>query len=277
MQPTSKPATIVCMSEIVEIITGAGAWITQRLQTGFAMSRLFFDTVRELFLLTGKRRLSPRQLVNQVLFTGVDAFFLIGLIGLLCGVIITIQAKTNMPKIGVSEYFGTVMVIALVRELGPFFTALVVIGRSGAALAAYLGNMRVNKEIAALEVMGVNLVNFLVLPAFIGMILSMVCLTVYFDCIGIVGGLLFAKLLVNLDFFNSLASIGDALTWVDIVVSVGKNLAFGAVIAVVSCYHGLSVDSSVRIVPRAVFRAVVSSMVIVMVVDVAITVGFYVK
>jgi phospholipid/cholesterol/gamma-HCH transport system permease protein len=240
------------------------------------MMSLLVDTLAGLLQVRGRRRISLRQIVNQVLFTGVDAFLLVGLVGLLCGIIITIQAKTNMPKIGVSEYFGSVMVIALVREMGPFFCSLVVIGRSGAALAAYIGNMRVTKEIAALETMGIDLTHFLVIPAFVGMILSIICLTVYFDCIGILGGILFAKLLVNVDFTNSLATIGAALSWVDILGSVVKNILFGATIAVVSCYHGLTVDS-IRIVPRAVFRAVVGSMVIIMIINVAFTVGFYVK
>jgi phospholipid/cholesterol/gamma-HCH transport system permease protein len=263
------------MGRLTRIITALGGWAVERSRLAMAMLRLFVDTIMGIFRLSGKGRISRRQLVSQVLFTGVDAFLLVALIGLLCGIVITIQAKTNMPRIGISDYFGTLMVVALVRELGPLFTALVVIGRSGAALAAYIGNMRVNKEVAALEAMGVNLTHFLVIPAFIGMILSMICLTVYFDIIGIVGGLLFAKLLVNVDFTLSMSRILEALKWSDIMISLVKNLAFGATIAIVSCHHGLSVDS-VRIVPRAVFRAVVGSMVITMLINVGFTVGFYV-
>ena len=79
------------------------------------------------------------QLSRQILYTGVEAFWLVGIVGLLCGITIVIQAMTNMPRFGVGEYFGNILVIAVIRELGPFFTCFVVIGRSGAALAAYIG------------------------------------------------------------------------------------------------------------------------------------------
>ena len=134
------------MSKTLRFILRTGEYGQERYRTFRAMVELFYDTIVALIRGRGKRRISLKQVIDQVLFTGVDAFLIIAIIGLLCGVIISIQAMTNMPKIGAGEYFGTIMAIAVIRELGPFFTSLVVIGRSGAALAAYIGNMRVSKE-----------------------------------------------------------------------------------------------------------------------------------
>jgi len=255
-------------------INRVGANTIERLNLVYDIFGLAYDTIVGLITKSGRRHISLQQIINQVLFTGVDALFIVGLIALSCGITIGVQAATNMTEIGASEYFGSIMVISVVRELGPFFTSLVVIGRSGAALAAYIGNMKVTKEISALEVMGINLNHFLVMPAFLGMLISLVCLKIYFDIIAIFGGLFIAKLLVNVPYFALVKEVFNSIEIVDIVVSTLKCVIFGAVIAIVSCYHGLSV-SNIRFVPRAVFKAVVGSIVVTIITNVIITVGFY--
>jgi phospholipid/cholesterol/gamma-HCH transport system permease protein len=228
-----------------------------------------------MFLFGRKRyRLSLKQFVDQVLFTGLDALWLVGFIGLITGIVISIQASAHMPQIGAGAYFGNVMVIAIVRELGPIITALVVVGRSAAALAAYVGNMKITSEITMLRAMGIDIVHFLVQPAFVGMIVAMLCLNVYFDIVAVVGGLLFAKVIVDLDFFISFSKIVHALSIGDIVLTVLKSVLFGAIVAILSCYHGLSV-TTVREVPRAVFRTVVHAIIVVMLVTAFITLGWY--
>ncbi|MBN2382523.1 ABC transporter permease [bacterium] len=217
---------------------------------------------------------SWRQFRDQVLFTGVDALLLVGLLATITGITIAIQAITTMPDFGISEYFGSIMVIVIVRELGPFFTSLIVIGRSGAALAAYIGTMKANKEIAALEVMGIDLLVFLVVPALVGMIISLICLTVYFDLIAIVGGLFLARLIVTIDLTNALTSVFQALTLGDLLVILIKNVLFGATIAVMSCFFGLQADR-IRFVPRSVHRAIVGSLTVTLFLTALITVIYY--
>lgn len=262
------------MKKVVSYIQHVGADTIQRIQFIYGSVGLAYDTIIGLCTRSGRRHISLQQIINQVLFTGVDALVIVGLIALSGGITIAVQATTNMPEIGASEYFGTIMVIAVIRELGPFFTSLVVIGRSGAALAAYIGNMRVTKEISALEVMGINLVHFLVMPAFLGMLLSLICLSIYFDIIAIIGGLLVAKLVVDVPFITFVSEVLQAISIIDILVSTVKCILFGAVIAIVSCYHGLTV-TNVRFVPRAVFKAVVGSMVVTIIMNVILTVTFY--
>jgi phospholipid/cholesterol/gamma-HCH transport system permease protein len=264
------------MAGIMRIISRVGESGIERYRTIHSMAGLLYDALAALVRGRGKRHLSLRQIVDQVLFSGVDAFVIISIIGLLCGIIISIQSMTNMPKIGAGEHFGSIMVIAVIRELGPFFTSLVVIGRSGAALAAYIGNMRVSKEISALESMGIDLIHFLVLPAFIGMIVSLVCLNIYFDLVAIVGGLLVAKIAVAVPFGIFIGKVLEAITMLDIVVSVVKSVVFGATIAVISCWYGLQADN-VRMVPRSVFRAVVGSILATLVINVIATIIVYAR
>ncbi len=262
------------MLKIVKYINRAGANLIYGIKIGYDISALAYDTMVGFATRSGRQHISMQQIINQVLFTGVDALIIVGLIALSGGVTIAVQAITNMPEIGASEYFGMVMVISVIRELGPFFTSLVVIGRSGAALAAYIGNMRVAKEIAALEVMGINLVHFLVMPAFLGMVISLICLSIYFDIIAIIGGLLVANLVVDAPFLALVNEVLQAISIPDILLSAAKCLLFGGVIAIVSCFHGLAV-TNVRFVPRAVFKAVVGSMVVTIIMNVMLTVLFY--
>jgi phospholipid/cholesterol/gamma-HCH transport system permease protein len=244
-------------------------------KTVYDMTGLFYDTMIEVCR-SGKKGYasSIKQIISQILFTGVEAFPLVGVIGLLCGITIIIQATTNMPKFGVGEYFGNILIIVVIRELGPFFTSLVVVGRSGAALAAFIGNMKISKEISALEGMGIDPVRFLVMPAFVAMVVSMVCLAVYFDVIAIIGGWCIARINVDIQFGVFIASVLDALSAKEIVISTFKNMIFGSIIAIVSCYFGLAVDN-VRELPQVALKAVVSSMITTIVINLLVTIGFY--
>jgi ABC-type transport system involved in resistance to organic solvents, permease component len=263
------------MNKLWQLISHAGDFLSSFFKTIFDMVGLFYDTIAELFRTRKKGSASAlKQIISQILFTGVEAFWLVGIIGLICGITIIIQATNNMPKFGVSAYFGNILIRVVIRELGPFFTSFVVIGRSGSALATFIGNMRVSKEISALEVMGVDPVRFLIMPAFVAMVVSMVCLSVYFDIIAIIGGYFVAQLNVDLPFGIFFSTVLDALSVQEIAISMFKNILFGSIIAIVSCYYGLAVNN-IREVPQAARKSVVSSMIATITINVVVTVGFY--
>lgn len=266
------------MISLVRGICAVGESVVAMGKESYTLFGLCYDTI--IAAVQGARRgyrSLLNQIVNQILFTGVEAFPLVGVIALVCGVTIVIQAMTNMPRIGVGEYFGNILIVTVVRELGPFFTALVVIGRSGSALAAYIGNMRVTREISALEVMGIDPVHFMVVPAAWGLVVSMVCLSVYFDVVGLVGGLLVAHatgVTSNIPFGIFAAKVVQALTVRDIVISLAKSIVFGGVVAMVSCHYGLAVKT-IRNVPQASIKSVVVSMAAMIIVNIAATLVVY--
>lgn len=254
-----------------------GDYAVNFISTIISMSNLLILSIKSIFKPDQSRHASIiSQLSRQILYTGVEAFWLVGIIAFLCGNTIVIQAMTNMPRFGVTEYFGNILVLAVVRELGPFFTALVVVGRSGTALAAHLGTMRVNKEVAALEVMGVDPVHFLVVPALVGMTASIVCLSIYFDIIAIVGGLIVANYTVDIPFWVFMNKVLEALTLKDILISLLKGFIFGIVIAIVSSWNGLAVKN-IRGVPLAAINSVVGSMALTIVFNILVTIGFYAR
>lgn len=246
-------------------------------KTAVSMLFLFFEALGTC-INSGRNSYSSLsvQLSRQILYSGVEAFWLVAVIAFLCGGTIVIQAMTNMPRFGVTEYFGNILIVTVVREIGPYVTAFVVVGRSGTALAAYLGSMKVNKEVAALEMMGVDPVYYLVVPALIGMTVSMICLNVYFDIIAIIGGLIVAKITVLIPFQVFLYKVLDALSWIDIVISFSKGIVFGIIIAVISSYNGLAVKN-IRNIPQATIDSVVGSMSVIIISSVIITVLFYAR
>jgi len=250
-----------------------GLWLWRMLTS---IAGLLFDTIYAAVRKGRSSNLSLTSQVNrQILYTGVEAFWLVGIIAFLCGSAIILQAMLNMPKLGVSEYFGKILVIVVAGELGPFITSLVVVGRSGSALATYIGTMRINKEIDSLEVMGIDPVQFLVLPAVVGIVSSIVCLNVYFISIAILGGLIVAKFTVDIPLWIFLTKVFDALTFKDVFFSFFKSAVFGFIVALVSSHCGLSVRN-IRMVPVAAIQAVVGAMFLTILFNLFLSFGYYV-
>lgn len=262
------------MLVLYKTVQGIGLSLHNFFSVWYKISLLCYDAVTSLFDRRSRSHLSFDQLVGQILFTGLDALLIVAIIAVSCGLIISLQTMINMPEIGISEYFGKIMVISIIRELGPLITSLIVIGRSGAALAAYIGNMKVTKEIYALEIMGIDPIHFLVTPAFLGVTFSMLALNVYFDVFAIIGGLLLVSFVVDTSIISLINEVFNAVTFMDILISLGKGLVFGAIIASVSTYHGLVVEN-IRMVPRAVFHAVVTSLVVTIMLNLIFTFTYY--
>jgi len=155
---------------------------------------------------------------------------------------------------------GTLMVVAIVRELGPLITALAIVGRSGTAIAAELATNKVMGEVRALEGMGIDPRQYLVLPRFIGAVTSLFALLVVFDVVAILAGFAAAA-------FNGMTGsrytqiVLQSLSAGDVWLTVAKALAFGLIVGIVPSYFGISVRRAATEVPIAVSRATVASIV----------------
>ncbi len=216
-----------------------------------------------------------RVIVRQILFTGVDALPVTSVIALLIGILIITQAGTQLPLLGAGGLVGSIIVLTVIRELGPLLTAFIVVGRSGTAIATELGNMSVNREVAALRLMGIPISRFVIMPRMVGMVISMICLTLYFDVVAVVGGYLVAKVKLTVPFTAFIEGVFKALSTTDVLVTASKGLLFGTAVAAICCHHGLSVQSSFTEVPQQTTRAMINSFVICLVADVVITVPLY--
>lgn len=255
-------------------------WIGRKTVEGleFAAAVLYLGlrAFRELFSPARRGRGEVfRVITSQILFTGVDALPVVGAIALMLGLIIIIQAGITLPQVGAGAFLAKIVELTVVHELGPLLTAFIVIWRSGTAICTELGNMQVGQEIAALEAMGISLVRFLVMPRVAGVIVSMVCLTIYFDLIAILGGFLVAKVHLTIPIQVYLEEIEEALSVSDVLITLIKSVLFGFTIAVICCHHGLSVVGATTEVPQQTTRAMLNTVTACLILDIIVSIGFY--
>lgn len=240
------------------------------------VSGLAVSAVRDFLAAPPKaRRQTVAVISRQILFTGVDALPVLSVIALMLGMIIITQAATQLPKVGAGQLVGNIIVVVLIRELGPLITAFVVVARSGTAIATELGNMRVGQEVTALQLMRIPISQYLVLTRVAGLVLSMISLTLYFDMVAVFGGYLVAAGSLTVPFAVFFRAVVDSLSMMDLVVTVIKSVLFGSAIALICCHHGLAVRASYTEVPQQTTRAMINSVTICLILDIAITMAAY--
>ena len=184
------------------------------------------------------------------------------------GLLVIGQAVSWLSRVGAVNYLGVVMVVVVVRELGPLITALLVLARCGAANVVELGTARATGEVEALEALGIDPVHYLVVPRVVGMALGTFALTVYLILGALVSGYAWAFLqdvpLRPDQYFEQLAA---SLSSIDFAFLALKTCGFGAIIAAVTCYHGLAQPLRLEEVSRATVRAVAQAVVACVLMD----------
>src|ERR1700688_1969806 len=213
--------------------------------------------------------------VSQAMDVGVRALPILSLITFFIGLILALQAAYELRRFGAMNYVATAVAVSMSRELGPLITAIVVIGRSGSAFAAEIGTMKVTEEIDALAAMAINPVHFLVAPKFLAMIFMIPCLTIWANTMGIFGGALFGVTQADFDFSRDLQASLESLFLRDILSGLVKSVMFGVTITAVGCLEGLSTGGGAEQVGRSTTRAVVISILLVVVVDLIFTGLFF--
>jgi len=184
------------------------------------------------------------------------------------GFLIIGQTVSWLTRVGAINYLGGIMVIVVVRELGPLLAALLVLARVGTANAVELGTARATGEVEALEALGIDPVHYLVVPRVVGMAVGMFALTVYLILGAMASGYLWAFIqdvpLLPGDYFNQIVG---ALSYLDFILLAFKTSAFGFIIALVTCYHGLAQPLHLDEVSRATVRAVAQSTIACVLLD----------
>jgi len=214
---------------------------------------------------------------SQVYYTGVQALPLIAMMALMSGTIIIIQSNSQLSKVGGGNLLGELLVVVVFRELSPLICALVVIARSGTAVASELGNMRVNREIEALESLGINPLSYIVFPRLIGGVVSVLCLSFYFSVIALLGGYLVSQFFHSIPFAFYLQNVTSAVTFDDVWVFLLKNTFSGSIIFTICCYQGMQVKYSSHEVPQVTTKAVVNSIIYVVSFNSIVTLSIYIK
>ncbi len=192
---------------------------------------------------------------------------IVTIVNVLVGAILAFVGAVQLIKFGAGIYVADLVAIAVSREMAAIITAVVIAGRTGAAFAAELATMQTNEEVDALEVLGLNAVDFLVLPRVLALFAIMPLLYVYACVTGLIGGMLVAAGMLDLAPAAYMDRTVDALSWTHIGLGLAKSIVFGAMVAVTGCYFGLTARRDAAGVGIATTRAVVVSIVAVIVID----------
>lgn len=257
-------------------IESLGRSITENLEYTLKIFLMVYLSFRAAFLDQAQSfRQTLSVLSTQIYFTGWQAMPLISILALGTGGILVIQGMSNLTLLGGTEMIGNLIVVVLVREIGPLLTALVVIARSGTAVATEVGNMRANREIEALESVGINPLSYIVFPRILGGVISVLCLAFYFMVIAILGGYVITQFFNDIPFSFYSESLLRAFAKEDLAIFLLKNGFSGVIIFVVSCFQGLSVQKSPHEVPQVTTQAVVKSIIYVTVFNLTVTAIVY--
>jgi len=205
---------------------------------------------------------------QEITRSGIALLPMFIFVALALGFLVVSQTVAALARVGATNYLGSTMVIVIVRELGPLLTAVLVLARVGTANVIELGTARALGEVEALEALGIDPMHYLIVPRAIGMALGVFSLTVYLIIGALGSGYLFAFLqdvaLTPGDYFKQIA---EALSWLDFALLALKTIAFGFLIAVVTCYHGLAQPLRLEDVSRVAVRAVTQGIVVCVLVD----------
>jgi phospholipid/cholesterol/gamma-HCH transport system permease protein len=250
---------------VTAVVAAIGRSGARRLSVLGGLARFALGTFRAASRLTRAGRwVTLRVLVNQVRFTALQAIGLVTFLAAILSFLVISQALRTLGGLGATDYIGTVVVVAIIRELGPLLTALIVVSRSGTAIAAEMATNRVMGEVTALEAMGIDPYIYLVLPRMLGAIISVAALMILFDGVALTAGYLAAAL--NGMHFSRYSDIVLAtLSAKDVWLTLGKGLVFGSAVALFPSYHGLAVKAGPTEIPQAVTRGVVATIVAVFV------------
>ncbi|HMD41682.1 MAG TPA: ABC transporter permease [Candidatus Acidoferrum sp.] len=230
-------------------------------------SLLTMQSVRSMFAST--KYFSD--LVDQMDQIGVGSLSIV-LVALLCvGGVVVLNAASQFQRFGETVLTGDAVSLALVRELGPVFTALLVAGRNSTAMASELGSMVVSDQVDAMRGFGIDPIRKLMTPRVLATVLTLPLLVAAGDCAGLLGGFLVASVTLHLGAEEFMTRAIKALVFGDLVLGFTKPIVFGFIISTVGCYQGFRVKGGTAGVGRATIMAFVVSSLVVLIADLFIT------
>lgn len=258
-------------------VAALGARARSSGRTALDLARFTGAVVRSVgYYPLSARMVWGRTVTNQLRFTAADALPFIVAIAFMVGAILVIEANAYAVRFGVSDLVARILAIVGVRELGPLLTAIVVIGRSGTAIAAELATSRVLGESEALEAMGVDPLHYFVLPRILGAAISVSVLTLLFNAVTVLTGLLGVWGLKQMAVGDYLSALRLALSPTDVIESMVKGAVAGAGIAGLCAYAGLQARRREPTeIPKQVTSGVVMALFFVFLVSAAFAVLRY--
>jgi phospholipid/cholesterol/gamma-HCH transport system permease protein len=219
-------------------------------------------------------RLRLVALVSHMEQTGVDALPVVGLLSFLIGVVFAFQGADQLRQFGAEIYTVNLLGIAILRELGVLLAAIILAGRSGSAFTAQIGTMKVNEEVDAMQVLGLDPIDVLVLPRLFALLLTLPLVAFFANMMGLLGGAIMCWATLDISFPTFLRQLRSPLPGWSFWIGVLKAPTFAGIIALTGCYEGLRVSRSAESVGRLTTRSVVESIFLIVIADAAFSILF---
>lgn len=235
------------------------------------VSRLGLETFFWIFVPPIKKE----RIFDQAKRIGLDSILIVSLVALFTGMILALQTAYLMKKLSSEIYIASIVALSLTRELGPVLTALIVAGRSGAAITAEIGTMTVTEQVDALKTLATDPVKYLVVPRFLSLTFMLPVLTIYADLVGIFGGYFICVNRLSISSSMYIGTTFDTLVNKDIFTGLIKTFFFGMIIALVACYEGFNVKGGAEGVGKSTTASVVTTFILIIVADCFFTALFY--
>jgi phospholipid/cholesterol/gamma-HCH transport system permease protein len=268
--PTAS-ATPEKTSKLRAAARDAGEWLIRVLLAPFVEIGALFRLLWEAVFWGIRPPYRGRLFVEAMEFIGIGSIFIVSLTAVFVGGVLTLQLVDGFRDYGAESQTGAVIGLALAREVGPVFTALMVTSRAGSAMTTEIGSMRVTNQIDALVTMAVNPVQYLVVPRLLAGLVMVPVLTMLFNIVGVLGAFFVAVSLLGLDpgvFMDRLKWLVD---WDDVSQGLIKSMVFGLAVTLIACRQGFYAKGGAAGVGRATNRAVVQSAIAILMLDYLVT------
>jgi phospholipid/cholesterol/gamma-HCH transport system permease protein len=225
-------------------------------------------------LIRNPRAIPWLEISASIYRTGAQALAITALVGFLIGIVLSYLTSQQLKTFGADIFIINLLGVSVIRELGPVLAAVLVAGRSGSAMTAQLGVMRVTEELDAMTVMGIPHTVRLVLPKVIGLAISMPLIVAWTDAIALIGGMMAANWELGMPYSLFISRLADAVPIAHLWLGLGKSVVFGVLIALIACHYGLRIEPNTESLGEGTTSSVVTAITMVIVVDAAFAVMF---
>ncbi len=235
------------------------------------LGQVVLDTA---YLVRQPARIPWREISASVYRTGTQALGITALVGFLIGVVLSYLSSQQLKLFGADAFIINILGISVIRELGPVLAAILIAGRSGSAITAQLGVMRVTQELDAMAVMGIPHTLRLILPKMLALAISMPLVVLWTDAVALLGGMVAANAELGIGYRYFLSSLPDAVPIANLWLGLGKGVVFGLLIALIACHFGLRIEPNTESLGIGTTNSVVTSITIVIIVDAVFAIMF---
>jgi phospholipid/cholesterol/gamma-HCH transport system permease protein len=216
-------------------------------------------------------RIRVRESFDQAYLLGVQSWSIVVLTSLFTGLVLSLESAQQAVQYGVSSFVGGAVAYGAARELGPLLTAIVVAGRTGAAIAAELGSMVVTEQIEALQALGLSPTRMLVVPRLVALLAMLPLLTVVADVVSMLGGAWMANTYAHISYQSFVDSARATVPFTDFLKGLVKSFVFAAIIALIGSYQGFTTRGGAAGVGRSTTNAVVTAIILVFIFNFALS------